>query len=344
VLNSDWLEIAIGVVLIWFLFALIVSAINEGVVRLLAIRAKQLWKALNQLLDGTESPKGLLKEVVAVPAWARRPADPHPGEGLVTSKLYATSTVQGLENRTGDTQKTRIHNIPAPVFSHAVLEMALAAPGSTPIDQVRNYVEGLGDVPLKPQLEAILASADNDVNRFRAGVERWFDAQMTRLSGIYRAQVRIALVVIGIVLAAVGFGMGLRSDAIALVGDLQHDVNLRTLVVGAATDAAGTDLAKAGGCDVTTATVATATSPNIPACQFKGVEALKNIDLSFHDSGPKANAGVGERLGFLAPWRHWRPFLGVLITGVAISLGSSFWYSVLKRLVGLRGTTSTTPA
>lgn len=341
-LNSEWLDIAVSVVLIWFLFALIVSAINEGVARLLAIRSKQLWKALTQLLDGTEKPTGLLEEVVGVPAWSGRPASPHPeGGALVTAKLYATKTIQGLENRTGIGQKTRIHHIPAPVFSHTLLEMALATPGATPIDQIRSYVDGLGDIPMKPQLEAVLATAGDDVNQFRAGVEQWFDGQMSRLSGIYRAQVRVILTVIGIAVAVVGFGIGMRSDALGLVGDLQHDGNFRTFVVGAATDAAQTDLARAGGCDVTTsaagAPATTGTSVNLPACQFRGVTALKSIDLSFHDSSPAANAGIGQRLGFLAPWRHWRAFLGVLITGIAISLGSSFWYSALKRLVGLQG-------
>jgi hypothetical protein len=55
-----------------------------------------------------------------------------------------------------------------------------------------------------------------------------------------------------------------------------------------------------------------------------------------HGSGPSAGAGLGERLGFLLPWRHWLAFLGVLITGVAISFGSTFWYGVLKRVVGFR--------
>jgi hypothetical protein len=349
VLNSEWLDIAVSVVLIWFLFALVVSAINEGVVRVLAIRSKQLWKGLSQLLDGTEKPTGLLEEVVGVPAWSGRPTDPHPGGGaVVTAKLYATKTIQGLENRTGAGQKTRIHNIPAPVFSHAVLEMALTAPGVTPIDRVRNYVEGLGDIPMKPQLQAVLSTADDDVNQFRAGVERWFDGQMSRLSGIYRAQVRVILAVIGIAVAVIGFGVGMRSDALALVSDLQHDGNFRTFVVGAATDAAQTDLARAGGCDVTTsatgAPAATATSPNLPACQFRGVAALKSIDLAFHDTSPAATAGIGQRLGFLLPWRHWRAFLGVLLTGLAISFGSSFWYNALKRLVGLQGGSQGTSA
>jgi type IV secretory pathway VirB2 component (pilin) len=37
------------------------------------------------------------------------------------------------------------------------------------------------------------------------------------------------------------------------------------------------------------------------------------------------------------PWRHFYAALGVIITGIAVSFGSSFWFALLQRLVGLRG-------
>jgi hypothetical protein len=331
VLNFEWLDIGVSVVLVWFLFALVVSAINESLVALLAVRSKQLWRALAQLMDGSEKPTGLLRSLAGLPGWSARPADPNPGGGSpITEKLYATQAIQGLENRTARYQKTRIQNIPASVFSHAVVELALTAPGNEALDQIENYVNGLPpDLPLKRQLGALLAAAQRDVEQFRAGVERWFDGQMSRLTRLYRSQVRVLLAIIAVAVAVVGFGFGMRSDALRLVTDLQQDANLRSLVIGAATEAAKTDLAKAGGCDGTAAS-------NSAACQLKGVRSLKSVDLVFHGGGPPAKAGWAERVGFLLPWRHWLAFLGVVITGVAISFGSSFWFSVLKRVVGLR--------
>jgi hypothetical protein len=329
-LNSEWLDIAISVLLVWFLFALAVSAINEGIVGLLAVRSKQLWRALSQLIDGTETPKGLLQAVTGLPGWTGRPADPHPGGGApVTDKLYATDAIQGLENRGASYQKTRIHNIPASVFSHSVLELALAAPGNSPLDQVHNYIAGLPNIPFKSQLAALLGTAQNDVDQFRTGLERWFDGQMNRLSNLYRAQVRVVLVLLGIALAVIGFGFGLRSDSLRLVSDLQHDQNLRALVVGAATETAKTDLAKAGGCNSTTAV-------NPAACQLKGVASLKSVNLAVRGPDLPGKADLWQRIGYLMPWHNWLAFLGVLITGVAISFGSSFWFTVLKRVMGLR--------
>ena len=50
--DSQWLDIAIGVVFVWFLLALSVTAINEALARFFSLRSKQLWKALHQMLDG----------------------------------------------------------------------------------------------------------------------------------------------------------------------------------------------------------------------------------------------------------------------------------------------------
>lgn len=340
-LNSQWLEIATGVVLVWFLFALAVSAVNEGLAKALALRSKQLWSALRQMLDGSESPQGILRSVVGLPARSR-PASPYPAANApVSARLYATKTLQALEIRTKPTQKTRIEHIPATVFSHALIELAQGAGGAVQavgadgpagagaVAQVESYIEGLPAGPLRSQLQAVLFAAGNDIAQFRNGVEDWFDGQMTRLSRLYRAQVHIVLVFIGLVIAVVGFGFGLQSNSLQLVSELQHDQNLRTLVVGAATTAAQGDLAKAGKCDLTT-------DPNPAACQLRGVSSLNKIDFALRGDAPGSKASFGERLGFILPWRHVSAALGVLITGIAISFGSSFWFALLKRLVGLR--------
>jgi hypothetical protein len=153
---------------------------------------------------------------------------------------------------------------------------------------------------------------------------------MTRLSRLYRAQVHVVLVFIGMVIAVVGFGFGLQSNALQLVSELQHDQNLRTVVVGAASAAVRGDLAKAGNCNL-------GTDPNPAACQLRGVSSLNKIDFALRGDAPPTGSSFGERLGFILPWRHFYAALGVVITGIAVSFGSSFWFALLQRLVGLRG-------
>ncbi len=95
-LISYYADLAIGLILAFLLLSLLVSGINEGIVRLLGIRSKFLWAYLRDTLDGAETADGtsrldrivdLLKRLVrriSTPLTAA----PSPGEGR--SRLPAT--------------------------------------------------------------------------------------------------------------------------------------------------------------------------------------------------------------------------------------------------------------
>ncbi len=57
-LISYYADLAIGLVLAFLLLSLLVSGINEGIVRLLGIRSKFLWAYLRDTLDGAETADG----------------------------------------------------------------------------------------------------------------------------------------------------------------------------------------------------------------------------------------------------------------------------------------------
>src|SRR4051812_33339863 len=238
-LDSMWLDIAIGVALVWFLFSLVVTGINEVLTRLFGFRSNQLWLALQQMLDGKKPPKNPFARFFTLFKLGARPTGSSPASN--TEKLYATATVQAIEPRADETKRTRISKIPSQVFSQALIEAGVMQ-GKT----LEQNIDDLGDVPLKPQLQAIATTVDNDLKEFRGQVERWFDGQMERLSAIYKARIRIVLLIVGIAVSVIAFGAGLRSDSLALVNDLQHDSNYRRIVVDAASSATSTDLLSVG--------------------------------------------------------------------------------------------------
>ena len=51
-MQSVYIELAIGLVIAFFLLSLLVSGVNEGINRVLGIRAKFLWAYLGDLIDG----------------------------------------------------------------------------------------------------------------------------------------------------------------------------------------------------------------------------------------------------------------------------------------------------
>src|SRR6476659_5988835 len=49
--QNDLLDLAIGLVFVWFILSLVVSVINEGFVLVFRIRAKHLWLGIGRLVN-----------------------------------------------------------------------------------------------------------------------------------------------------------------------------------------------------------------------------------------------------------------------------------------------------
>src|SRR5690606_29480522 len=72
-------------------------------------------------------------------------------------------------------------------FSGAVMELAATEPGG-----VEGLLAKLKDAgsPLHGHLKGVWETAQRDLDRFRKGVESWFDGEMQRLSLLYKRYVR----------------------------------------------------------------------------------------------------------------------------------------------------------
>jgi hypothetical protein len=347
VVQSEWVDIAIGVVMVWFLLAVSVAIVNELINRLFAIRAKQLWHALAQILEGAGA-QGLVETTLRLPGGTleARPSSPvpPPAPGASVQGLYATDTIQALENHPDKNTRTRINHIPTSVFSQAIIEMATVGPGAAA--SIAGFIAGLPAGRFKNQLLAIENVAQGDMKKFRDGVEDWFDGQMARLSAIYRSQVRLVVTVLGTVVALGAFALGLRVDTLRLVSDLQRNDNLRTAYAttgSAVADATNADLA-AKGCPPAAGSPTTTVAPDI-VCVANGLGKVKGIDVAFARAEPSHpgqsfGAGIVDRLSSLYDWRR---VVGLLLTMAAISFGAPFWWDVLRRLVGLRRPGGSTP-
>jgi hypothetical protein len=49
--QNDLLDLAIGLVFVWFILSLVVSVVNEGFVLVFRIRAKHLWLGIGRLVN-----------------------------------------------------------------------------------------------------------------------------------------------------------------------------------------------------------------------------------------------------------------------------------------------------
>src|SRR5207302_10454108 len=84
-----------------------------------------------------------------------------------------------------------------------------------------------------PQVGAILAvfaRGAKDLDDFKAKAEDWFNESMERVSGWYKRYTKLALLVIGIILA-----VSMNADTVNVGNTLWHDQQLREAVADEAT-------------------------------------------------------------------------------------------------------------
>jgi hypothetical protein len=200
--NSTVLEVGIGLVLIYFLLAVVCSAINESLAAMTGRRARQLEEGLRNLLRD---------------------------EGHL-ARLLEHPLVRGL--RRGSALPSYI---PGPVFATAFMD--LVAAGKTVAERTSNLAATLEDLgprsELRATIEAHVAMAAGDLALLRQNVERWFDDAMDRVSGWYKRRTQLVILLIG-----AGLVVSLNIDSIAIGRAMAHNAVLRAALVAAADDVA----------------------------------------------------------------------------------------------------------
>src|SRR6266571_353934 len=89
--GSGIVDLVIGMLFVFLVFSLLVSGVNETIMRIVAWRSRHLWRALRQLLDG----EGNDLTTDQRPKAATPAADAAPW----TDRLYVHPLITGLEGR-----------------------------------------------------------------------------------------------------------------------------------------------------------------------------------------------------------------------------------------------------
>ena len=337
---SVYVDLALGLVVSFLLLSLLVSGLNEAFVRVLAIRSKFLWAYLRDTMDGADGKTGSwlparVADVFRVLPFLRDPRPAH-------SDLPAPSEpAQVPETGTGDAMikllyqrlqeidhakrgRTSIANIPPARFAVAVMEMAAAEDGE--VDRFLAKLQAI-DSPLYGPLKGIWESAQRDLDRFRQGVETWFDGEMQRLSMLYKRYVKWVVAVLGVVVTLL-FSM----DGLEYAKTLLRDNAFRASV--AAVAEAGPEAyeelkARCTGGDPVPCVTETLSRPAL--VKMMG-QAMVSVSIPAEgDPGVHWNGGLWwDRISTPS---HWP---GFLLTYVALLFGAPFWWDVFRRITGIK--------
>ena len=319
--GSDILNVFIGLAFIFFLFSLISSWIQEAIATLMRKRAKHLFNVISSMLvprtaDGKEDDKAkkLLKE------------------------FYNHTLIKGLVKpgkEAAEPEKSLTY-IPAGEFSMALIDIlyrsgkeadknsagaAVEDKGTFNLELIKSGISAMDDTDVKKALQLLVTAAETDeknvnniINALEKKFEAWFNSVMDRASEWYKRNIQVIALIVGIVLAGI-----FNVDSIALVKSLWQETALREAV----TNAAAAYVEKEASTQIDENTYTEITE------QINALGIPVGWDINKIEAAEKLP---------VCEFCWWLVFkiLGILITGFAISQGSSFWYDILKRVVNMR--------
>jgi hypothetical protein len=326
--------------LIFFMFSVVISRINETIASWTNLRHAGLEKALRSLLgseqdvvppaaaapaDGKHAPptelsaeKLLRHPLVRALNSVSKDEDKHGASGAVNSEATERTTNPLLKISQGiSIGKRKLSYLPARTFSAAVLDI-LAPPkpldaASDPLDAAYTAANGLHDTnPAKRPLLRMITDARGDRDRFRQSLEHWYDDAMDRVGGWYKRNVQRIILVLSIVVVA-----ALNVDTINIAQVLWRVPTERAAVASAAGAQAA---AGRGGGSVDT--------------QVRQVDAL-NLPIGWTPPHTGTKASADPRHFPDSGGSFFFKLLGMLISVLALSLGAPFWFDALGKLSGL---------
>jgi hypothetical protein len=291
------LNVVIGIVFIYLIFSLVVSAANEVILSLLGKRKDFLWKGIDELLQDRES---------------RVSSKGRPGP----SKEFSNHP---LIMALSDGAKGLPSYIPSKMFVATMIDLLKTGRlGSAPDSQsLGDLVAMIQNAGLQRALNALLTEANGDLDAFKAKLEEWFNDAMDRVSGWYKRCTQYWLVGIAMVLA-----IACNIDSIHILLALSSDPKLSQSLVDVASQqiknqSPPQDLLKED---------PTKLPMNLKAFR-DDLELLRGLSLPIGWGGTQPDYFAKQRLTTILGW---------ILTALAASLGAPFWFDTLSRIVNVR--------
>lgn len=196
--GSVVIEVALGLILVYLLFGLICTAVNELLAQAFRLRAKTLAEGIRNIL-----------------------ADPD-AQGL--AKLFYQHPLIKAFYREGD----RPSYIPARAFAATVLDL-VTKDHSAQFDKLEDGVSRLGNEKMRNVLQIFVERSGGKIEKVQESLEQWFNDSVERVSGWYKRRIQIiTLIVAGL---ATGFS---NADTVTIANQLARNSVLRAALVAQA--------------------------------------------------------------------------------------------------------------
>ena len=206
------LQVVIGLVFVLLLLSLLATTVMELLASFLALRGKNLEKALRNMLAYSDVDEKLL------------------------AAFKENSLYKQLGSKYGKSRRSPSY-INDETFQSILMDIILKGEG---VEKLDAKIDELPDEDLKNVLKQFLREADNNVDEFKLKVQGWYNNVMDRASGWYKRYTQKILVGVGFLIAII-----FNADTLAIYERLESDPDTLQKVVALAEDFASNDNALA---------------------------------------------------------------------------------------------------
>ena len=370
--NNLVIDVCIGMFFIFITYSLLATIIQEIFASLLNTRAKMLAFGIRRMLEDSNDFENLcfvkkLKNIIKFiilkdvffpkkdnisfsTAFFNEPAIKYSSRGdnsripaYIAPDVFASTVINILKKQGIPNDKAESIN---QLFTTDCSEQIVNG----------DYIFSNNDITIKIGQESyeflknIYIDAENDLEKFKVLLARWYDDTMLRVNGWYKRHVQLTLFIIGIGLAAC-----FNVDSIGLTQQLTTNDKLRNETIQMSSELLPaytqilTKLNEAKASNLQADSIAN-TAINTDVKNKTDEIGMRKIDSLITSLSnmisldvPKINNAIGigwsEYDNSNNSYRTWLlRIAGWVITSIAISLGANFWFDILVKFINLRGT------
>lgn len=197
------LQVVVGLVFVLLLLSLLATTVMELLASVMALRGKNLEKALRNMLAYTDKDEEML------------------------AAFKENSLYKQLGAKYGSRRRSPSY-IDDETFQSILMDIILKGEKA---DKLEAKIDSLADEDLKNVLKQFYREAGNDVDAFKGKVKGWYNSVMDRASGWYKRYTQKILVGVGFLIAVI-----FNADTLAIYERLESDPDTLQKVVNLAED------------------------------------------------------------------------------------------------------------
>ena len=322
------LEVAVGLLFTWLILSVATMHVQDFIGNILKWRATFLQQAiLNMLKD----PK-------------------------LVEQVYDEPLIQALGKMDKKGRLQKPTNIPNATFAAAIMDIIMNAgkeetdvpPESMSIARMRAGVKKMmaENPDLARTLERVLPGLENqslDVEdtlaKYQENIANWFDTVMNQASGWYKTHAQTWAFIIGFAIALI-----FHVDTLSITNQLWREPTLRAVIVAQAGTRVQSEQMEVNNASEEFENLGIPIGwSTVPA------EGNSNCQWPPRLTSRPAIWSVGEcrELTNLPQWGDFWGWIvklfGLFVSGIAAMQGAPFWFDVLRKVIGFRNQTTSTP-